>query len=267
MKINFRQNARESLLRAKNELDSQDAVRAYYAALELRMAIEAITYDRAQAYAAEIPPSEYETWQPRKLMQLLLDIDVDTDKNAGIGVGFQEKHGVPADEVTFLGTENVFNFKSIKDHYDALGSYLHIPTLKQIVNNGNHDLDKLRNRCGKIVSALEAALSSPIFNVTIGSFSEIPCMRCGEKVRRRLPLSGDDVEAKCFTCGAEYKITGNHSDETSMWQALYEEMECPMEQCDSKLRIWKDQIKDGIRISCSECGQKYRIGLAIFKDN
>jgi len=52
MKINFRQKARESLLRAKSELNSQDIMRVYYAALELRMAIEALTYDRAQAYAA-----------------------------------------------------------------------------------------------------------------------------------------------------------------------------------------------------------------------
>jgi DNA-directed RNA polymerase subunit RPC12/RpoP len=141
-----------------------------------------------------------------------------------------------------------------------------MPTLKQIEKNDSHDLDKLRNRCEKIVSALEAALSSPVFNITIGTFSEIPCMRCGEKVRRRLPLSGDDVEAKCFTCGAEYKITGNHSDETSMWQALYEDISCPTEQCDSRLRIWKDQAKEGMRLSCDKCGKKYRIGLAMLED-
>jgi len=265
MKINFRQKARESLLRAKSELNNQDIIRTYYAALELRMAIEAITYDRAQAYAAEIPPDEYKTWQPRKLMQLLLDIDPGTDKNSGIGIGIEKAPGIPAEETTFLGTENVFNFKSIKNHYDALGSYLHMPTLKQIEANGSHNLDKLRKRCEKIISALDAALSSPVFNITIGSFSEIPCMRCSEKVRRRLPLSGDDVEAKCFVCGAEYKITGNNSDESNMWQALYEEIKCPTNNCDVKLRLWKDKVRDGALLSCSKCNESFRIGLAIFK--
>ncbi|MCW9012781.1 MAG: hypothetical protein OQL06_03285, partial [Gammaproteobacteria bacterium] len=172
MKVNFRHKARESLLRAKNEVNKENDNHLYYTALELRMAIEAITYDRAQAYKEEIPPAEYKTWQPRKLMQLLLDIDPDTDKNSGIGIGLEKTPGVPAEETTYLGTENVFNFKSIKDHYDALGSFLHMPTLKQIEENKAHNASKLRARCEKIIEALEAALSSPVFNITIGSFSE-----------------------------------------------------------------------------------------------
>jgi len=171
LKINFREKARGSLSKAKHELTTQDDSRLQYAALDLHMAIEAITYDRAQAYAAEIPPDEYKTWQPRKLMQLLLVIDTDTDKNSGIGIGIEKTPGVAAEETTFLGTENVFNFKSIKGHYDALGSYLHMPTLKQIEDNKSHNLNKLRSRCEKIIKALEATLSSPVFNITIGSFS------------------------------------------------------------------------------------------------
>jgi len=265
LKINFREKARSSLTKANNELASQDASRLKYVALELRMAIEAITYDRAQAYKDEIPPDEYKTWQPRKLMQLLLDIDPDTDKNSGIGIGLEKTPGVPAEETTYLGTENVFNFKSIKDHYDALGSFLHMPTLKQFDENKAHDSSKLRARCEKIIEALEAALSSPVFNITIGSFSEIPCMRCDAKVRRRLALSGDDAVAKCFKCGAEYKITGTHSSKPGMWEALYEEIDCPTIDCDSKIRIWKDKVKEGSQLTCEHCEESFYIGYGVFK--
>ncbi len=53
MKHDFRSKAREALQRAKNELDAGVDERLRYAALELRMCIEAITYDRAQSFIDE----------------------------------------------------------------------------------------------------------------------------------------------------------------------------------------------------------------------
>lgn len=63
--MKYRNDAREYLQRSKNELNSSDNERLKYAVLELRMAMEALTYDRALAYKDEFPPNEYETWQPR----------------------------------------------------------------------------------------------------------------------------------------------------------------------------------------------------------
>ena len=51
------------------------------------MAMEALTYDRALAYKDEFPPDEYETWQPIKVMSVLLEIDPTTDKNSSISFG------------------------------------------------------------------------------------------------------------------------------------------------------------------------------------
>ena len=51
--------------RAANS-NSNDDERPPYAVLELRFAMEAITYDRAQAFKDDLPFEEYSTWQPRK---------------------------------------------------------------------------------------------------------------------------------------------------------------------------------------------------------
>jgi hypothetical protein len=71
----YRNDARRELARAKDELASAGDERLKYAALELRMAMESLTYDRALAYKDEFPPAEYQAWQPRKVMALLLEID------------------------------------------------------------------------------------------------------------------------------------------------------------------------------------------------
>ena len=82
-----RSRARSALASAQSELASNEDQRLKYAALELRMAIESVTYDRALAYKSEFPPHEYETWQPKKVMSVLLQIDSTADLNSTLSFG------------------------------------------------------------------------------------------------------------------------------------------------------------------------------------
>lgn len=56
--MNYRSDARTHLTDAIEELAVGEDRRLKYAALELRMAMEAVTYDRALAYKDELPPAE-----------------------------------------------------------------------------------------------------------------------------------------------------------------------------------------------------------------
>ena len=130
--MDYRNLARQHLKHSEEQLAKGTDESLKYAALELRMAMEALTYDRAAAYKDEFPPKEYETWQPRKVMAVLLEIDPMTDKDSSIAIGSEEQYGVPAPKMTSLGTEKVLGLKTLKWHYDALGSYLHIQSLKSV---------------------------------------------------------------------------------------------------------------------------------------
>ena len=132
MKHDYRNDAWEALDRAKHELESNDPGRLKYAALELRMAMEALTYDRAQAYADEIPPTEYDTWQPRKLLMLLLEIDPYADGDSIVHMGIEEEYGKPAKEMKPVGAEEVLNLSVLRRFYDALSARLHVPTPRQL---------------------------------------------------------------------------------------------------------------------------------------
>ena len=59
-------------------------------------------------------------------MAVLLEIEPLADKDSIIAFGLEEEYEVPAKEVTSLGTETVLNMDVLKNHYDALGSFLHI---------------------------------------------------------------------------------------------------------------------------------------------
>ena len=93
--MNYRSLAREHVTVSADQLESGHDYALSYAALELRMAMEAITYDRAAAFKDEFPVEEYDTWQPKKVMNVLLEIDPTADKDSSLAVGLEERHGVP----------------------------------------------------------------------------------------------------------------------------------------------------------------------------
>lgn len=251
-------------MQARKELDSGDDARLRYAALELRFAIEAIAYDKAQAYQKELPPKEYATWQPRKLMKVLIEIDPNADKASAISFGIEEEYGKPAKEMRFLGKEDPLTLANIKKHYDALGSYLHMPTLEQINKGIGTDNIKLRERCNTVIIIITEVLESRVFNITIGNFAEVSCSRCNAKIRRRIPLGQSKTEANCFECGAPYIVTdiGNSQVE---WTRKGEHVPCPNPnlQCKEEFFLFADQIKPGTKLRCDGCGMGFRLFIGI----
>jgi hypothetical protein len=262
--MDFRSEAKSALERARVELASNAPERLKYAALELRTGLEAITYDRMRMYKDDIPPEEYATWQPKKVMQLLLDIDPYADQGCVVHIGIEKEYGKPSDDMKYMGTEQVLSMSTLKKHYDALGSYLHMPTSKQIKENAIPSLDKLRIRCGEIAIELDKALSSGMFNVHLGSSSTMECFRCNTPIRRHLPLSKEQVDAKCFNCNATYIVT-RVGDQVS-WQAKAQELKCPTNTCESSFMLYEDQMKQGTCWTCEDCKESYILLLKVAKD-
>ena len=262
--FDFRSEARKALSKARTEMGSGDDDRLKYAALELRFAMEALTYDRLHAYRDEMPPQEYETWQPRKVMQLLIDIDPNADKNSSLAFGIEEQYDKPSNEMKMLGSEQVLNLATIKKHYDALGSYLHMPTLGQLKDRGHPDLGTFHDRCNEIADAVDKALASPVFNTTVEKFASIGCAQCGEVIRRRQPFGEEEVEAECFECGAAY-VVRNAGEGKSLWEPLGQQIKCPEETCNENIWVWQDKFKAWTSLTCSGCGQAFELVLALDK--
>lgn len=264
MTVNFRQRAREALARAKDEMASGSDARLHYAALESRMAIECVTYERARSYAEELPPTEYEAWQPGKLMKELLEIDPDADASGTLSFGIEDVPGEQAKEMKTLGAEKVFKLAAIKKSYDALGSYLHQPTLKQM-SKGGHDLRKARLKFACIADQLDEVLASPIFNINFGNFISFQCMNddCARQIRKRVPRGTESVVAECFDCTAQHEITVN-GDGQRVARPLVEDVKCANPACEHALKLFKHELRPGAYWTCTGCGTRSEIGLAVF---
>lgn len=258
----YRNDARRELARAKIELASVDDERLKYAALELRMAMESLTYDRALAYKDEFPPAEYETWQPRKVMAILLEIDPNADKDSSLAFGIEPSLGVTPDVMQSLGTERVLNMGTIKRHYDALGSYLHVSTIKQRKDGAKVDPVKFRARCDDIAVYLTDVLASPVWNATMGNFASLDCMKCRHPIRERMPHGQAVIDATCFECGATYKVT-DAGEGKAHFEPDQVEVKCANAECKTSIFPWRSEIENGRGWKCEVCGGENDIKLVI----
>jgi hypothetical protein len=266
---NLRHLARESLARAKAEVAVNDPHRLRYAALELRDAMEALTYDRALAFQGDIPPEEYKTWQPRKLMGVLLDIDPSIGMTSTIAFGLQEENGKPAprENMRLRGTDYVFTLADLKTHYDAVGSYLHMQSLEQLRLGTVPNLAKLKERCETIIVLVEKVLSSRVFNSTLGVIAtHDQCMNddCKKPIRKRMPSGKDAFDTQCFECKAEYTVT-SEKDDRVLWPPKMTNASCSTPGCAETIRIWPHDVKPGTHWRCPACGAHNRIVLSVSK--
>ncbi|PCJ43361.1 MAG: hypothetical protein COA71_00365 [SAR86 cluster bacterium] len=250
--MNYRHDANQYLASAGEKLNTQKVQDLKYAALELRMAMEAITYDRAIAYKDEFPPEEFQTWQPRKVMRVLLDIDPIADKDSTISFGLEEEYGVQAPVMTSLGTEKVLNMNTLSKHYDALGSYLHIQSMKQVREGKKLNTDKMRTRLKDITVFLKAVLSSPVFNSTMGSFATIKCLECNKPVRKRIPHDKETLGAECFECHSTYTLSLQENGQVE-WKPHHRQVLCGNPDCDEEALVWEHEEKIGRFWTCPGC--------------
>lgn len=260
--MNYRHEARQALKRARKALDTNDDEHLKYAALELRMAMESLTYGKAKAYKDEFPPHEYETWQPRKVMAVLLEIDATADKDSTWAYGVEKTPGQPPEKMTMLGTETVLNMAILRKHYDALGSFLHVPTLKQTQTGKTHNPEKQRNRCGEIADYIDKVLASPVHNVTLGNFATFECVDCGQRIRKRMPHGTPSVEADCFSCKASYTIEDLGNGQVK-WEPQVQEVACGNKGCGQTVEIWRRELAAGSTWTCQGCDGQNTIVLGI----
>lgn len=258
----FRNLARHHLNRAKKLLEEQCDDNLRYAVLELRFSIEALVYDRAFAYKNELPPDRYRKWQPRELLKALAEISPRTLQDVTLSVGKEEEFGVIPDVFHSMGTDIAVTQNDIRKNYEALGSFLHQPTIQNIEDNKGFDITSTRNRCDTCVAFLERILSSRIWNVTLGSFSSTTCTRCSNPLRRRLePDSKNSVDAACFYCPTTYTVTPTEDGAT--WKAKVIYVPCPTQDCTHTQVIWEADVAVGTHWLCPSCNSRFELQLGV----
>lgn len=197
--LDHRQSAREHCEKARALL----ATEARYACLELRMAVEALTYSSLRTYISEVSNSAMQEWTPKRVLDELLAVNPTVDQSRTIAVRRQSENGVPSHEARLLGEDRRFSVKWANRAHNALSSFLHEPTLAQL-EKGIGDVDAAaRKKAEEVLSELDAVLASRIWNVDFSESYTFKC-ECGFTVKRRLEVIESGELIACASCGLRY---------------------------------------------------------------
>ena len=262
----YRKLACSSLERAKSELTTGDDHRYRYAALELRMALESLIYEKAENYSEELCGKELETWQPRQLLKLLLEIVPFADKSYTLEMGEMTEDGQVPEKMTLLGNEKLVSLQELKKYYDRLGSYLHTPTASQLQNQTGPDSAKVLSRCSEVASIIEEVLASKIFNSNFRSLLRTSCLKCEAEIVRRVPIGQESFIAKCINCVATYDVCYDGND-LYTWRPRKSDVKCLRIDCGSPYSLWEGDSKIGNYWTCTACGGRNTICYGLNYDH
>lgn len=249
---NMRHAARQCVARAKAFLASDEASSVRHACLELRFAIEYITYDQLLAYLEEMPTDVIRKWTPKQLISEMREVDPTADKSATLAIGLEEVDGVPIaqPEMQLLGMDRRFSLKWAHSHYNALGSYLHVPSLFQIETGKIPSTNSMIEKAKEIATECDEILKSPIYGVNFGHFFEFQCGSCKSNIRRRLGSFSQDEGIRCPQCTATYDVEEKEPEKylfhlrTSKYKCL---------ECKAENEVGTHRVISGEILECKTC--------------
>jgi hypothetical protein len=256
----LRHEARQCLERAKELLKQQESSAARYACLELRQAIEYLAYQQLEAYLNEVPDDAMRKWTPREVIAQMLEVDPNADKSSTIAIGIEEVPGEHSKDMKGLGEDRRFTLKWANRSHNALGSFLHAPTLHQIETNSTPDHTKMRDKAEEVASVIEHTLATPIYNANFGNFYEIGCA-CRRQIKRRAGSFkiADGIVCPNVECRAIWDVVSEEGRSATFRQR---QQAYACHQCKETNYVDSQRLKPGLLIRC-DCGARAEVALAI----
>lgn len=251
----------DAILRAKKHLEYISLENLRYAALELRMVIEMLTYEKMLAASDLLPPDLVKTWQPPQAIKMLKEFQQFADQSFEISIAeLQPDQALTNTAKDFenlkwisIGEHHALSHSWLSKNYHKLGKLLHAPSLaeKQPI-----DLEKWSKDISTIKNDLERAVNSPIKNIIERGGLVFDCIECKKKVVRNLQAlkCGESAFCSNVDCNAEYKLA---SDEDGKETVTLVSVSFQCIGCRNVDVIGRYQLKPGFKFSCTNCTNEY----------
>lgn len=254
----MRNSAEKCLQRAKDLIAKDEEASAIYACLELRFCIEYITYSQLQMYRNEVPDNILEKWTPRQIISELLMVDPDADKSVVISSAIENASGIPVpeSEMRFLGEDRRFSLKWASKQHNALGNFLHAPTLHQIKKGETPTKNKILKKVREVTKEIDQILDSQVFNVKAEFYCGIfECKFCNTEIKYGTEKINKGIVI-CQECKATYDIYLKQNN-TINFKARESEYKC--HSCGTSNLIGSHLIYLDNVLSCTNCDAKAKI--------
>lgn len=248
-----------------------------YAALECRLAIEYLCYERMQMALDLASYADMRGWTPGKVVKaveelvdehvttsLTLMIAKEPDRAAGQELTLEERKGL---DYHPIGTQASLDLKKLTELWNALsGAALHVQVPKQRTDQLAIYGDRARTakKVQECLVELRKSSEGTLLSNGFGPEISIPCAGCRYPVKRRVARLTEHQTVSCVnpSCEESYTVEKNGEADFTFERRLAS-FKC--EDCgtanDIPLRqLEKMRMIDVAEIACRGCGVQYIIG-------
>lgn len=245
---------------AKEHLASGDDARLRYAALELRLCLESITYQKLETYTKRLPQEVLRKWQPPQALKALLQFEPGADRNFTLRRSRETEVGVPSGQWSMVGEHHTVRHAWLRENYNRLGSYIHLEN-PLAERKGQKSSAEIRAALEKIVVELEATVASRM-DASFASVISFECDVCNKKVACNAEALEKNPRAVCLDpdCETEYEA---EKDEAGEWTFRIPTVPVNCHKCSEVMELERRLIQAGNQFICPSCGARYRIGLGM----
>tara|TARA_R110001592_G_scaffold363371_2_gene685900 strand:- start:30232 stop:31116 length:885 start_codon:yes stop_codon:yes gene_type:complete len=247
-----------------------------YAALESRLTLEYLCYERFKSVYAYLSLNDLKNWQPKHVVkQVSEEIDPHIAEEFTLSIA---KESTPSTSPTTLeefeameylpvGTQSALNLKQIHRLWNGLSSVaLHIPVPS--IGTGQlqiyQDKEKIRKKVESTINLLSKIEGNLLMS---GPFSEVfsfECLACGMTAKRPLKSLEAPTVVNCINpnCIESYVLTP--SEEAEDIEITRRVIRFMCEGCNDELEVPSSYFRDlkfeqQLDIKCGSCESRLRV--------
>ncbi|HED00424.1 MAG TPA: hypothetical protein ENN18_08575 [Proteobacteria bacterium] len=229
-----------------------------YACLELRFCMEAITYEKLNAYSGYVPTKVFKKWQPNHALKMLLQFEPHADEEFSLCISPEPELAKPTGNWTTIGEHRAFKLSWLNKNYNRLGSYLHMPQNSNSFDEDVEDSSKIRKELQEIATELVRILDGDISSMTLATRVQFKCQACDQISVVHESVLRETHHATCIypECGAEYHVI---EEDRGNWQFKMKAIcfKCP--NCGTNNWLESHKLDIGTKFKCRSCAEMYQI--------
>jgi len=258
-RIDYRSKAQSHVLAAQELLASDDPFASAYACLQARFAIEALAYDRLQDYLSEVSADAMNGWTPKAVLRELLYTDPEACSPIMVTIGWKPDPDADRQEID-LGESYRLSAVWANRMHNALSSFLHQPTLRQLSEPETDGRERARRKAEEAIRELERVLSSTVWSFRAHRLVQMRCI-CGNQIARDLEFIEAGKVVSCSACERVYNCRFDEAKGGFEFWPQRASWTCP--QCKSFHSMDAFELKSPRIVECSECHEKFEIAQKI----
>ncbi|WP_278404871.1 hypothetical protein [Pseudoalteromonas ruthenica] len=260
-------NKRIELINTLLEQDTEQSLT--YAALECRLTLEYLCYERFKLYFSYLSQNDLENWQPKHIIKQISDqINDDVSKEFSISVSAEKINGrtpkakeeFESIEYTSLGTQSELKLNRLHSLWHGLsGVALHIPVPS--ISSGNINIygekERIRKKVVDVISFLSGIKGNLLMGGSFGEDYSFNCYACSTKIKRPVESLLDTTVLSCINpkCKESYVIKKDKNDDFEVIRSIIK-FSCPgcNQDLEVPLRYFQDLLFDQtLNIRCGKC--------------